>query len=92
MCSVAAQGLWGGLPVCMRCAQGRRVRTTLVCTSSLFSVCLCTLYLVHNECSVSRRAGGFMTMISFPSFPDIESETQNFEILSKSREPNSGGS
>lgn len=68
------------------------VCTTLVSASSLFSVCLCALYLVHNECSVSLRAGGFMMMISFPAFPDVESETQNFEILSKSREPNTSGS
>ena len=68
------------------------VCTTRVCTSSLHRVCLCALYLVHNECSVSLRAGGFMMMSSFASLPDVESETQNFEILSKAREPNSGGS
>lgn len=73
---------WGvhKVGMCARCVHN-------TCASSLFSVCLCALYLVHNECSVSLRRSGFMMMISFPSFPDVESETQNFEILSKSESP-----
>ena len=79
--------------MCTMYAQGRHVCIVYaqrVCASSMYSVCLCAFYLAHNECSVSLSAGGFIMMMSFPSFPDVESETQNFENLSKALEPNSG--
>ena len=82
----------GGLlcDICTRWACVHCVCTAYVCLHLLCSVCMCAFWQAWDECSISLSAGGFIMIISFPSFPDVESETQNFEKPSKAIKPNNG--
>lgn len=71
-CAVSARGLH----VCMMHAQGRHVclmsaQRVHVLHTYMFNVCIAP----GTQCSVSLSPGGFV-MMSLPSFPDVESETQ----------------
>lgn len=72
-CAVSTRGLH----VCMMRAQGRHVclmpaQRVHVPHTYMYNVCVAP----GAHCSVSLSPGGSVMMMSLPSFPDVESETQ----------------
>lgn len=58
-----------------------------LCACCMHKIGVCALCLVHSEYSASLSARGFIMRVSFPSFSDVESETQKFENPSNAVEP-----